>query len=58
MKKAPEKVDVPEQNDQHIDIKNKPVDMGTPLHQKVYNYYKANGLWLTCRKILLRLLMF
>lgn len=55
MKKPPEKVDEPKVKVQRIGIENKLVDTSIPLHQKVYNYYKANGLWLTCGKIFSKL---
>lgn len=56
MKKPPEKIAVLETKDLHIDTKNEPVNTNIPLYQKVHNYYKANGLWLTCRKIFSKLL--
>lgn len=58
IKKTTEKVSAMETKDLHIDISNKPANTSIPLHQKVYNYYKANGFLLTCRKILSKLLIF
>ena len=43
--------------DQGINLKHESVLGNQNLYQRVYNYYKTNGLWSTCRKIFSKLLM-
>lgn len=56
-KKLAEEVIELDSKNQGINLKNESVFANQNLHQRVYNYYKTNGLWSTCRKIFSKLLM-
>ena len=58
MKKPIEEIEEQEENDQSTEDENKAVSEEIALHHKVFNYYKANGLFATCKKIISRLLKF